>query len=300
MKCLPTTIVNPIAIALDDAKTFRQIRRLVVMQMYNVVIGMMGGDAVQPLYSVGSTSHDDGAARSGITTLQQEDGGEEGGGASLAAATEAWDKAEKEYWAAAIAKGKGTPKGKGGRGTPKGKGKGLVGYGECYNCGEWGHPACECPNPGKLHGGVPTAAAFKGDKGKGKFGKGKGKGNKGKGKNKYYNIKRSLNYASENDCNAALGNEPDNSDWPYYGDDSAHGSGGGYNYSLQDINYNYSGNYSMLLMRSKLGECNLSDYRTPHMVLHCLVVPIRVVFPRLQVYRISLAHVYQFARLLLN
>lgn len=41
------------------------------------------------------------------------------------------------------------------------------GYGECCNCGAQGHPARECPFPGKLHGGVDaagkgTAAALKG------------------------------------------------------------------------------------------------------------------------------------------
>ena len=53
----------------------------------------------------------------------------------LAAAEEAWQQAERKYWAAAVSKGKSQDtKGKGGK--PKGKVKGLVGYGECYNCGE--------------------------------------------------------------------------------------------------------------------------------------------------------------------
>ena len=51
MKCLPSSVVKPIAVALHDAKTFRQVRRLVVRQMHNVIIGMMEGDHAQPLYS---------------------------------------------------------------------------------------------------------------------------------------------------------------------------------------------------------------------------------------------------------
>ena len=51
MKCLPSSVVKPIAIALDGAVNFRQVRRLVVRQMHNVVTGMMEGDATQPLYA---------------------------------------------------------------------------------------------------------------------------------------------------------------------------------------------------------------------------------------------------------
>ena len=52
MKCLPQTIIIHIAIAPDDAKTLRQVRRLVVNQMHNVQIGMVDGDASQPLYNM--------------------------------------------------------------------------------------------------------------------------------------------------------------------------------------------------------------------------------------------------------
>ena len=50
MKCLPSTVVKPIAVALDEAQTFRQVRRLVVKQMHNVVIDMMDGDRSESLY----------------------------------------------------------------------------------------------------------------------------------------------------------------------------------------------------------------------------------------------------------
>ena len=45
MKCLPSSAVKPIALALDEAQTFRQARRMVIRQMHNVVNGMMDGDA---------------------------------------------------------------------------------------------------------------------------------------------------------------------------------------------------------------------------------------------------------------
>ena len=66
--------------------------------------------------------------------------------------------------------------------TSKGKGKGKIsskGYGECWHCGERGHPRRECPHlndPAKATGSI---GALKGGKGKGK----KAEGGKGKGKN---------------------------------------------------------------------------------------------------------------------
>ena len=83
------------------------------------------------------------------------------------------------------------------KGGKKDKGKGK-GYGQCWHCGEYGHPRRECPEWLKLQGG--SVAALEGDwnKGKGKKGKGK-KGGKGKGWNNYgksggKSAGKSLNY----------------------------------------------------------------------------------------------------------
>ena len=61
------------------------------------------------------------------------------------------------------------------KGGKKGNGKGK-GYGQCWHCGQMGHPRRECPEWLKLQGG--NVAALKGGEGY----NGKGKGKKGKGK----------------------------------------------------------------------------------------------------------------------
>ena len=66
--------------------------------------------------------------------------------------------------------------GKGGKGNSKLKGKGK-GYGECWHCGEWGHPRRECPQLLAQQNPKGSISAFKG----GKNGSWKGNGKKGKG-----------------------------------------------------------------------------------------------------------------------
>ena len=61
------------------------------------------------------------------------------------------------------------------------------GYGQCWHCGQHGHPRRECPERFKFQGGSVAAlkgAGWFGGKGKGKKGKGK-KGTTSKGWNNY-------------------------------------------------------------------------------------------------------------------
>ena len=75
-------------------------------------------------------------------------------------------------------------------GKAGGKGNGKKGYGECWHCGEWGHPRRECPHLVGQQASNGTLSALKGGKNNGWKGKGrKGKGGKGygyKGKGKGY------------------------------------------------------------------------------------------------------------------
>ena len=64
--------------------------------------------------------------------------------------------------------------GKGAKGNPKGKGKGK-GYGECWHCGEWGHPRRECPQLAAQQNPKGSLSALKG----GKSGSWKGNGKNG-------------------------------------------------------------------------------------------------------------------------
>ena len=147
--------MKPLALHLESAETFQQVRKLIMRQMHDELTGMLEGENTQPFYSIGQDSPKKEDENDEEQTKTEEDG----------------QKLEQEYLAALSQKGKTS---KGGKGkTSKGKGNG---YGECWNCGQQGHPPRECPVPGKLHGGVgvqPGAtAAFKGK------GRNKGKGGK--------------------------------------------------------------------------------------------------------------------------
>ena len=120
---------------------------------------------------------------------------------------------------------------KGGKGNGEGNGKGK-GYGECWHCGEWGHPRRECPQLQGKDASKGSFSALKGHKGGGGKGKHKtGKGGKGYGYKRegnwnkgggYHNYRppgkgvgKGLNYMSEGWC-SAWGPEVANN---YYSDD---------------------------------------------------------------------------------
>ena len=97
------------------------------------------------------------------------------------------------------------------KGDKKGKGKGK-GYGECWHCGQWGHPRRECPELLKEKGDIAVLKGKGKGKGKGykgckgyKGGKGNGYrgGKNGKGKGGYNS--KGLYYYGEEDYYNALG-----------------------------------------------------------------------------------------------
>ena len=129
------------------------------------------------------------------------------------------------------------------KGSKKGKGKGN-GYGECWHCGQWGHPRRECPELFKEKGivaalkgkGKGTGKGQKGYKGyKGAKGYGQGGVKGGKDKNNYSG--KGLNYYSDED---------------YY---NAWGGGGNYNYDYGVWNWNgenyYVGIGNLIMMMER-------------------------------------------------
>ena len=145
------------------------------------------------------------------------------------------------------------------KGSNKGK-KGSKGYGECWHCGEWGHPRGEWPHlndPSKAKGsiGALKGGNGKGGKGKGKGGKGTNKGGKGKvGKGYNYNY----NYRSPGKGIGKGFNEW-NDDWYSAWGDEGWGECD-YDYQYGDDYWNNYigsiGNVTMLLERGETSEAS--------------------------------------------
>ena len=233
VKCIPTDAMKPLALHLESANAFQQVRKFIMRQMHDELTGMLEGENTQPLYNVGQDS-------------PSKEEGEENGQTKT---EDDLQKLEQEYLAAFNQKGKTA---KGGKGKAnKGKGKG---YGECWNCGQQGHPLREWPVPGKLHGGVGTqpgtTAAFKG---KGKY---KGKGNKGNWKGNGWNGQgtgsgtQSFNMATAWDYNAAWYGSGEENNGEY---NDNYNYEHGHNYAFIN-NYNHqqpTTHYSMLMVKKE-------------------------------------------------
>lgn len=151
MKCLHSIVIKPIAIALDEAKTFREDRRLIIIHMHNVVTGMMDGDMQQPFYSMNVEQFAEEIA-SRQEEIQKETAGQDtavGGDLNVAAEGKSKSKCKRN--------------------------------GQCWHCWEWGHPRRECLQLNNQKGDV-NALKGKG-KGNGLGYKGGYKGGTGKGPN---------------------------------------------------------------------------------------------------------------------
>ena len=59
MRCSPRDVAKPLALHLDTATTFQQIRKLVMRQFHDEMTGMLDGDDTQLLYHVNQETHSD-------------------------------------------------------------------------------------------------------------------------------------------------------------------------------------------------------------------------------------------------
>ena len=142
--------------------------------------------------------------------------------------------------------------------VPKGgKGKIGKGYGQCWECGEMGHPRRECPKfLARMNGKGGEVAALTGGGKKGKVGKGKGgKGGKGKwnGKgNQHY--RTNCNY-NDQSPGKAVGKGLNNFDMEYFdarGDElNGYGGGDASNWWHEDWSNGTGMNLMMMLERAK-------------------------------------------------
>ena len=112
-------MLKPIAIVLDEAKIVRQVRRSVIRQMHNVVIGMKDGDAEQLIYSMQDEQIPD-TSSSGQSDKNKPDPGTGGSNSQAQNSTTNASTGGNDLNVATKGKGKGKSKG----------------YGQCWHCGE--------------------------------------------------------------------------------------------------------------------------------------------------------------------
>ena len=90
-KCLPKDVMKPLALHMEDATTFQQMRKLIMRQLHDELTGMLEGESTQPLYTI---APEETQSEEAETTPEQ----------IMAKAEENWNRAEEEYWAAALGK----------------------------------------------------------------------------------------------------------------------------------------------------------------------------------------------------
>ena len=148
----------------------------------------------------------------------------------------------------------------------KDKGKGGKGYGQCWECGEWGHPRRECPkflarvnNKGSGDVAALNGGGKKGKGGKGKWWKGsKGRWN-GKGKGNYHNYNK---YARS--FGKAIGKGLNNFNYDYqeaWGDDLSGGWGnrGGEDDDWWSENWQKGNGMDVMMMFENGNECSTKN-----------------------------------------
>ena len=225
LRNLPKRVTKDLALQFKDANIVNGVRNIVNIYLHDHQTGMPRGQADPMLCAATSDNAD---ANSGAATNKSEDNNTK----EEQTTNNNAGKEDQNSWHGSndlnvAIKGNGKCK-KGGRG-----------YGECWHCGEWGHPRRECLHINEFPRAKGTVAALKGgkqgnDKGTGKFGKGKNKGNGkgkwGKGYNSNYNysynyrspgkgVGKGLNKFDEDWYNAWGADYNDYNDYDHYGDD---------------------------------------------------------------------------------
>ena len=216
LRDMPKTITRDLAMQLKDIKIVNEIRNVINIYMHDHQAGMPRGQTGPTLCMAAEDQSEptDGKTNAANSTTEQDKENTDNslhhlnGTGDVNAATKVNGKDKK----------------------------GSKGYGECWHCGEWGHPRGECPHLNDPSKGEGSLGALKGGKGKG--GKRKGKGGKGKGKggNGAWGKNHCHNYSYRSPGKGVgKGFNELNDDW--------YNAWGDENWNDYDYDYNYSENY---------------------------------------------------------